>query len=99
MSEITLAASAKAFQALFNVIEMNFSIPKSDSRSFGPFTASYSVNVTLSGGTLQLNNNNTFELSDVDVVFSTLDFKLCLDLPGFAYRAFVSCRIPGTVVW
>lgn len=93
MSEITLAASAKSFQALFTVVEANFSISKSGSGSFGPFTASYSVDVNLSGGTLQLNNNNTFELSDVDVDFSTLDFNLCLDLPGFCIPSF--CIVPN----
>lgn len=92
MSHITIAASAKAFQQLFNEVENNFSFAKSDSANFGPFSASYSVSVHLSGGNLQLNNDNTFELQDVDIVFGTLDFKLCLDLPGFCIPSF--CIVP-----
>jgi hypothetical protein len=93
MSQITIAASAKAFQQLFNVVENNFSFSKSDTANFGPFSASYSVSVTLSGGSLTLNNNNTFELQDVDIVFGTLDFELCLNLPGFCIPSF--CIVPN----
>ncbi len=92
MSHITIAASAKAFKALFTVVENNFTLSKSDTRNFGPFSASYSVSAHLSGGTLQLNNDNTFELQNVDIVFGILDFKLCLDLPGFCIPSF--CLVP-----
>jgi hypothetical protein len=92
MSQITIAASAKAFQQLFNEVEKNFSFSKSDTANFGPFSASYSVSLHLSGGNLQLNNDNTLELQDVDIVFGTLDFKLCLDLPGFCIPSF--CIVP-----
>ncbi len=92
MSHITIAASAKAFQQLFNEVEKNFSFSKSDTANFGPFSASYSVSVHLSGGNLQLNNDNTFELQDVDIVFGTLDFTLCLNLPGFCIPSF--CIVP-----
>jgi hypothetical protein len=92
MSHITIAASAKAFQQLFKKVEDNFSFTKSDTANFGPFSASYSVSVHLSGGNLQLNNDNTIELQNVDIVFGTLDFKLCLDLPGFCIPSF--CIVP-----
>ena len=92
MSHITIAASAKAFQQLFNEVEKNFSFSKSDTANFGPFSASYSVSVHLSGGNLQLNNDNTMELQNVDIVFGTLDFKLCLDLPGFCIPSV--CLVP-----
>lgn len=92
MSHITIAASAKAFQQLFNAVEKNFSLSKSDTKNFGPFSAGYAVSVHLAGGNLQLNNDNTIELQDVEIVFGTLDFKLCLDLPGFCIPSF--CIVP-----
>ncbi|MFZ0662891.1 MAG: hypothetical protein WAM66_09385 [Acidobacteriaceae bacterium] len=92
MSHITIAASAKAFQQLFNQVENNFSFSKSDTANFGPFSASYSVSVHLSGGSLQLNNDNTIELQDVDIVFGTLDLKLCFNLPVFPIPGF--CLVP-----
>jgi hypothetical protein len=92
MSHITIAASAKTFRILFNLIEAGFTFSKSDSANFGPFSASYNVQLHLSGGTIQLNDNNTIELQNVDIVFDTLDFKLCLNLPGFCIGGF--CIVP-----
>lgn len=92
MSHMTIAASGKAFQQLFNAVEKNFSLSKSDTKNFGPFSARYAVSVHLAGGNLQLNNDNTIELQDVEIVFGTLDFKLCLDLPGFCIPSF--CIVP-----
>jgi hypothetical protein len=92
MSHITIAASAKAFQQLFNIVEAGFTFAKSDTGNFGPFSASYSVQLHLSGGNLQLNDNNTIEVQNMDITFDTLDFKLCLDLPGFCIGGF--CIVP-----
>ena len=92
MAHITIAASAKTFRVLFNLAEAGFTFKKSDTRNFGPFSASYDVKLHLSGGTIQLNDGNTIEIQNVDVVFDTLDFKLCLNLPGFCIGGF--CIVP-----
>src|SRR5262245_46020903 len=92
MSHITVAASAKAFKQLFAVAEAGLTLTKSDSADFGPFSASYSVKLHLTGGTIQLNDDNTIEVQNIDIVFDTLDFKLCLDLPGFCIGGF--CIVP-----
>jgi len=92
MSHITLAASAKTFQQLFKVVVAGFTFSKSDSGNFGPFSASYAVALHLSGGTIQLNDDNTIEVQGMDIVFDTLDFTLCLDLPGFCIGGF--CIVP-----
>ena len=52
MADITIAASAKTFGVLFNLVEAGFTFSKSDSGNFGPFSASYSVKLHLSGGTI-----------------------------------------------
>src|SRR6266849_578821 len=83
MAHITIAASNKAFQVLFKTVRDNFAFSKSDSGSFGPFSASYSVALHLEGGTIQLNNDGTIEIKDVDIVFDTLQVQVCFDLPGF----------------
>jgi hypothetical protein len=92
MSHLTIAASEKAFVQLFNALRDNFTFSKSDSGSFGPFSASYSVAIHLEGGTVQLNNNNTIEIKVVDVVFDTLTLTLCFNLPGFCIPSF--CIVP-----
>jgi len=92
MAHITIAASAKAFRVLFSLAEAGFTFSKSDTGNFGSFSASYNVKLHLSGGTIQLNDANTIEIQNVDVVFDTLDFKLCLNLPGFCIGGF--CIVP-----
>jgi hypothetical protein len=92
MSHLTIAASEKAFVQLFNALRDNFTFSKSDSGTFGPFSASYSIAIHLEGGTVQLNNDNTIEIKVVDVVFDTLTLTVCFNLPGFCIPGF--CIIP-----
>jgi hypothetical protein len=91
MSHITIAASEKAFEQIFTLVRNNFSFSRSDSRDFGPFSASYSLNLHLENGTIQLNNDGTIEIKNVDVVFDILKAEVCFDLsidiPGY-------CLIP-----
>ena len=92
MSQITIAASSNAFTQLFNVIRDNFTFAKSDGGNFGPFSANYSVKLHLSGGSVQLNDDDTVEVKNVDVVFDTLTLNLCLNLPGFCVGGY--CLVP-----
>ena len=92
MSHITIAASEKAFEQLFNAVRNNFTVSKSDSGNFGPFSASYSIKLHLDGGTIQLNNDGTIEIQDVDVVFDVLKVQICFDLPGFCIGGW--CIVP-----
>jgi hypothetical protein len=92
MAHITIAASNKAFQVLFKTVRDNFTFSKSDNGTFGPLSASYSVALHLEGGTLTLNDDNTLEVADMDIVFDTLKVKACFDLPGFCIPSF--CIVP-----
>jgi hypothetical protein len=92
MSHITIAASAKAANQLFIVVRDHFTFSKSDTGSFGPFSASYSIALHLAGGMFQMNDDNTLEVSDMDIVFDTLKVSLCFNLPGFCVPSF--CLVP-----
>lgn len=92
MSDITLAASAKAFETLYQDIVNNFTFSKSGGASFGPFSASYAVALHLSGGTLTLNDDGTIDVSDLEVVFDTLTAEVCFNLPGWCVGGF--CVVP-----
>lgn len=92
MSQITIAASSNAFTKLFNVIRDNFTFSKSDGGNFGPFSANYSLKLHLSGGSVQLNDDNTVEVKNLDIVFDTLKLNLCFNLPGFCFGGF--CLVP-----
>jgi hypothetical protein len=93
MSHITLAASANAFEEIFNVAENNFKFSKSANATFGPFSAGYSVACHLQGGTLTLNNDNTVEVANLEVVWDTLQVQVCLNLPQLCIGGY--CIIPN----
>jgi hypothetical protein len=92
MSHLTLAASAHAFEELFKLARDGFTFAKSDSASFGPFSASYSVALHLEKGSIHLNNDGTVEIDALDVVWDTLKVEVCFDFPGFTIPGF--CIIP-----
>ncbi|MEQ1778032.1 MAG: hypothetical protein ABL863_05780 [Nitrosomonas sp.] len=92
MNHVTIAASEKAFEQLFKAVRDNFTVAKSDSANFGPFSASYAIQLHLAGGSIQLNNDGTIEIKTVDVVFDVLKVQICFDLPGFCIPSF--CIIP-----
>ena len=92
MSHITLAASSNAFVKLFNKLRDGFTSSKSDSGSFGPFTASYSVAMHLEGGNIQLNDDDSVEIKHLKIVWDTLKVQVCFNLPGFCIGGW--CIIP-----
>jgi hypothetical protein len=92
MSQITLAASAQAFGLMFQVVRDGLHLETSDHKSVGPFTASWSVAVHLKDGNIQLNNDDTAEITNLHVVWDPLDLTLCFDLPGFCVGG--ECIIP-----
>jgi hypothetical protein len=92
MSHLTIAASENAFEELFKLVRDGFTLSKSDSASFGPFSASYSIALHLNNGSIHLNDDGTVEIDALDVVWDTLKFTVCFDFPGFTIPGF--CVIP-----
>ena len=92
MSHVTLAASERAFKEVFTLVRDNFSFAKSDTVSFGPFSASYAVGVKLSGGTVDLRADGSVEIKHVDIIWDPLKVKVCFNLPGFTIPGF--CIVP-----
>jgi hypothetical protein len=92
MSHLTLAASESAFEELFKLVRDGFTFADSDSGSFGPFSASYSVALHLDNGSVHLNDDGTVEIDALDVVWDTLELTVCFDFPGFTIPGF--CVVP-----
>lgn len=92
MSHVTIAASSNAFVQLFNAVRSHFHFSKSDSGTFGPFSASYAIAVHLENGSLALNDDNTIEVKHVKIVWDTLKVEVCFNLPGFSIPSF--CIVP-----
>jgi hypothetical protein len=92
MSHLTVAASDDAFEQMFKLVRDGFTYANSDSVNFGPFSASYSVNLHLEKGSIHLNDDGTIEIDALDVVWDTLTLEVCFDFPGFTIPGF--CIIP-----
>jgi hypothetical protein len=81
MSDITVAASERAFVELFNKLRDDFAFSSSDSGSFGPFSAGYSFAMHLEGGTVDLRADNTFRVHELDVKYDSLSAWVGIDIP------------------
>jgi len=79
--DLTAAISEKAFEKIFSAVVKGFKLLCSDSGSFGPFSASYTVAAHLEGGTIDLRSNGTVKVSELDVKWDTLNLNLCLEIP------------------
>jgi hypothetical protein len=93
MAHVTVAASETTFVMLFEAIRDNFRFTKSGSDDFGPFTASYSVEAHLEGGTVDLRADNTVQIKELDIKFDELDLTLGIDIPEVCIGGF--CIIPS----
>jgi hypothetical protein len=92
MNHVTIAASEKAFEQLFYLMRDGFTYSASDSGSYGPFSAGYSLALHLEDGNIQLTNSGQIKITTVDVVFDTLSVEVCFELPGFCIGGW--CIIP-----
>ncbi len=91
--DLTAAISAKAFGKIFGAIVKGFHFSCADQGSYGPFSANYDVEAHLEGGSIQLRNNETIEVSDLEVKWDTLSLNLCVDIPEQCVGG--GCLIPN----
>lgn len=92
MTDITVAASERAFVEMFGQLRDAFSFADSDGGTFGPFTASYGVAFHLENGTVDLRADNTVRVKELDVVWDTLFLTLGVDLPEICIGGW--CIVP-----
>jgi hypothetical protein len=93
MAHITIAASEAVFAETLKVVVNNFVFEKADSGDFGAFNAGYDVKLLLEGGSIDLRDDGTIRLRELDGRWEKLEFTLgvdieelcvgggCLDLP------------------
>lgn len=93
MSDLTVAASERTFRELFAILRDSFSFAKSDSASFAGFTASYAVAAHLEGGTVDLRDDNTVSISELDIKWDKLEAGIGFDIPEVCIGGF--CILPN----
>src|SRR5829696_8729418 len=80
MPHATVALSESTFQRTVDVITGNFTFEKSDSRPFGAFTAGYDIKAHLEGGAVDLRDDNTIEIRELDLKWDRFKLTLGLDI-------------------
>lgn len=93
MAHLTIAASETTFSALFESLRDSFRFTSSGSGDFGPFSASYSLAASLENGTVDLRDDNTVQVKELDITWDRLDLTLGLDIPEICVGGF--CIIPN----
>jgi len=94
MAHLTVAANEKAFNKLVDRARDAFSLSHSDSGSFGPFTASYSVGVRLGSGSVDLQADGTVRINELDVIYDPLQVTLGIDIPTKTIGGFCILWVP-----
>jgi len=92
MAHLTAATSEKTVAELFGGLRDNLTVDESDSVDFGPFTAGYELAFHLEGGDIDLQNDNSIVISELDIKWDKLRVFLGVDIPELCIGGF--CIIP-----
>ena len=76
MADLTIAVSEAVFAKTLEVVVANFSFDVSGGGNFGTFIAGYDGRLGLKGGTLELRDDGTVRLRELDARWDKLDFTL-----------------------
>jgi len=93
MAHLTVAASEKVFQEMFAKVRDETHDSDSGSEDFGPFSVAWDLGFRLEGGTVDLQNNGTVRISELDVVYDPFNITFGIDIPRVCVGG--SCIIPG----
>lgn len=93
MAHLTVASSEGAVSKLFEGLRDNFSINEADSVDAGPFTAGYEVAFHLEGGSVDLRNDGSILISELDIKWDKLRVYAGIDIPELCIGGF--CIIPS----
>lgn len=86
------AVSKAVVVEVFHQVLAGYEADKSGSRSFGPFTASYHARAHAVGGSIDLKNDGTVAVKDLDIKWDTLELCLGIDIPEICIGGF--CILP-----
>jgi hypothetical protein len=93
MAHLTLAANERAFNKVVDRAKDYFHPTASGSGSFGPFSVSYNAGVHLGTGTVDLQNDGTVRIKELDIIYEPLNVNFGIDIPTITIGGF--CIIPN----
>jgi hypothetical protein len=105
MADLTIAVSEAVWAKTLEVVVANFGLDVADGANFGGFIAGYDGRLVLKGGTLELRDDGTVRLRELDARWDKLDFTLGVTMPevcfggGFVDLPFGTVHLPGINVF
>jgi hypothetical protein len=105
MADLTIAVSEAVCAKTLEVVVANFGLDVADGANFGGFIAGYDGRLVLKGGTLDLRDDGTVRLRELDARWDKLDFTLGVTMPevcfggGFVDLPFGTVHLPGINVF
>lgn len=93
MAHVTVAASQKAFTKTLDFLRKNFRLQKSATVKQGRLTATYDLAFHLENGTIELRNDGTVRIKELDIKWDKLKLRLGVDIPEIKVGGF--CIIPN----
>ena len=105
MADLTIAVSEAVCAKTLEVVVANFGFDTSDKADFGPFRVGYDGRLFLKGGSLDLRDDGTIRLRELDARWDKLDFSLGVKLPEISFGGGVvelplgSILLPGASVF
>ena len=100
MADLTIAVSEAVWAKTLEVVVANFGLDVADGANFGGFIAGYDGRLVLKGGTLELRDDGTVRLRELDARWDKLDFTLGVTMPevcfggGFVDLPFGTVHLP-----
>jgi len=105
MADLTIAVSEAVCAKTLEVVVANFGFDVSDQADFGAFRVGYDGRLVLKGGSLELREDGTIRLRELDARWDKLDFSLAVKLPEISFGGGLvevplgSILVPGTGVF
>jgi len=105
MADLTIAVSEAVWAKTLEVVVASFGLDVADGANFGGFIAGYDGRLVLKGGTLELRDDGTVRLRELDARWDKLDFTLGVTMPevcfggGFVDLPFGTVHLPGINVF
>ncbi|HEY3419668.1 MAG TPA: hypothetical protein VGK23_03865 [Methanomassiliicoccales archaeon] len=92
--DLTAAVSAEAFGKIFTAIVKGFHFEKSGNGSYGPFSANYDVAAHLEGGSLEMRDDGTIIIKELDIKWDKLKLDIGIDIPEWCVGGGQVCVLP-----
>ena len=91
--DVTAAVAERGVRELFGAVRDGFSFSKSGSHDFGAFSVSYAAAAHLQGGTIELRDDGTIRVRELDVKWDSLRACVGVNIPEICVGGF--CILPN----